>query len=328
MCPPSMTASGKRVRRVYTSKEDARREGGRLRRVWAEGVRGSMISQALAVDARRAMEVLEGTGVSLVEAARMAREAMGSAEARELFGARWDRVTREMEMEWSDRYARDMGHLRSRMPPWTLAMPCGAMTRERMEEALREMGTVARSTMDMRVRMLSAMLGHRERSRRAGRPVVLDLDGAERVMAACGSAAERWTVAMLLWAGIRPDGEIRRMDWADVGNMEIYVPATAAKTKTDRIIPITPRLARELVGRPAEGVMTPPDWKRAWARIRKTGGISGIQDVTRHTFASHFLAAFGEDSAKNAMGHAAGSRTLFRHYRRAVAEESGKSFFQ
>lgn len=60
--------------------------------------------------------------------------------------------------------------------------------------------------------------------------------------------------------------------------------------------------------------------------IRKAAGVTA-HDVTRHTFASHFLAWQGEASTKNAMGHTAGSSTLFRHYRRAVTEEAGKTYF-
>ena len=73
--------------------------------------------------------------------------------------------------------------------------------------------------------------------------------------------------------------------------------------------------------------MIPTGWPRRIARIRRKAGVHGEQDITRHTFASHFLVAFGEDAAKNAMGHTAGSRTLFKHYRRAVSEEDGKLFF-
>jgi hypothetical protein len=52
-----------------------------------------------------------------------------------------------------------------------------------------------------------------------------------------------------------------------------------------------------------------------------------FQDGTRHAFASHHLVAFGEASTQAAMGHTEGSRTLFRHYRRAVPEEAGKKYF-
>jgi integrase len=56
--------------------------------------------------------------------------------------------------------------------------------------------------------------------------------------------------------------------------------------------------------------------------------IASMHDVCRHTFASNFLAAQGEDATKQAMGHTAGSATLFRHYRRAVTRDAGAKYFR
>lgn len=44
---------------------------------------------------------------------------------------------------------------------------------------------------------------------------------------------------------------------------------------------------------------------------------------------SNFLAvaAFGEHVAKQALGHTANSSTIFRAYRRAITETSGKKYF-
>jgi integrase len=71
----------------------------------------------------------------------------------------------------------------------------------------------------------------------------------------------------------------------------------------------------------------PANWRRSWQRIRKAAGIAGEQDILRHSFASHYLAATDEAKAKAAMGHTAGSSTLFRHYRRAVTQADGKAYF-
>lgn len=156
-------------------------------------------------------------------------------------------------------------------------------------------------------------------------------DQQEAVLAACKDAGERFAVALLLYAGIRPDaetGEISRLDWENVSKSEIYVPQDASKTGADRIIPIRPVLRRALKGHPKAGPVIPANWKRVWQRIRKDAGIGHLQDVLRHTFASHHLAAFGDDSTKAVMGHTANSSTLFRHYRRAVTEAQGKVFFK
>ena len=94
------------------------------------------------------------------------------------------------------------------------------------------------------------------------------------------------------------------------------------------MIPIRPVLRRALKGHPQAGPVAPAGWRKAWQRIRKAAGIGHLQDALRHTFASHYLAAYGEDAAKAALGHAAGSRTLFAHYARAVTAAQGKAFFR
>ncbi|MEX1116795.1 MAG: hypothetical protein WEB53_16225 [Akkermansiaceae bacterium] len=97
----------------------------------------------------------------------------------------------------------------------------------------------------------------------------------------------------------------------------------------DRHIPITRRLRRLLRDHPASGPVILANWRRVykqlWAAVDE---IAGKQDITRHTFASHYLAAFGEMPAKSAMGPTAGSSTLFRHYRQAVTEVAGEKFFR
>lgn len=164
------------------------------------------------------------------------------------------------------------------------------------------------------------MRGHgRERSRSSLHGRLRACEGREQVRA----------VALLLFAGIRPDaesGEISRLDWSAVGKTEIYVCKKTSKVG-DRHVPITPRLRRLIRGHPAAGPVRPAGWKRTWQRIRKAAGIGDMQDVTRHTFASNLLAAFGEAEAKQAMGHTAGSTVIFRHYRRAVTEAGGKKYF-
>ena len=137
-------------------------------------------------------------------------------------------------------------------------------------------------------------------------------------------------VALLAFAGIRPDaesGEIARLDWEAVGAKEIYIAPATSKTGSDRHIEITPRLRAELKGHPASGPVLPAGWRRSWQRIRKAAGIAGEQDILRHSYASHMLAATDEAKAKAAMGHTAGSSTLFRHYRRAVTQADGLAYF-
>jgi integrase len=178
--------------------------------------------------------------------------------------------------------------------------------------------------------MILAVLNYRERHRKSTEIKILTLTEVEAVLSHCQSPDERRVVALLAFAGIRPDaesGEIARLDWEAVGAKEIYIAPATSKTGADRHIPLTPRLRAELVGHPASGPVLPAGWRRSWQRIRKAAGIAGEQDILRHSFASHYLAATDESKAKAAMGHTAGSSTLFRHYRRAVTQADGLAYF-
>lgn len=328
--PAAMTATGKRKRKYFPGKTAAEKYAASLRQQHTAGMRGSVIPIALANQAMEAVRILEGSGISLVEAARLAVARIATTSSKETFKERYARALLWGESHWRDRYQLDM----ERVPRWVpslMPVACGVIDRQRIEKALQEGGTLARSTIDMRARYVLAILGFRERHRKSSTIHILTADQTKAVLEACQTPEEKQAVALLLYSGIRPDaesGEIARLDWANVGKAEIYVPADVSKTRTDRIIPIRPVLRRALKGHPKTGTVIPANWKRTWARIRKDAGIAHMQDVLRHTFASHYLAAFGEDATKAAMGHAANSSTLFRHYRRAVTEKDGKAFFK
>lgn len=290
-----------------------------------------MVTTTIAIQAAEAARILEGSGISIAEAARMAVARLANDKNSETFKARYARAMIWGGVNWRSKYLADMNRLPSWVPEWFLAMPCGAIDRETMERAIIEGGAKARSTIDMKLARVSAIHGFRDRHKKSRMIHILTGDQINAVLASCLTPPETWAVSLLLYAGIRPDaesGEISRLDWQNVGSSEIYVPQEVSKTGADRIIPVLPVLRRALNGRPESGSVTPPNWKRSWQRIRKTAGISDLKDVLRHTFASHFLAAFGEDATKQAMGHTAGSNTLFRHYRRAVTEADGTAFFQ
>ena len=327
--PPSMAGDGKRHRKFFELKRDAEKYGAKIRATWASGRRGSMITADLAIEAMKATNVLEGTGIGLLEAAKIVAKQIKSTGAMETFRDRYARVIEAGEARWSHRYQIDM----AKIPRWVsekfLNLPCGTIDRAVIEEALVEDRKLTRATLDMRSRMILAVLNYRERHRRSGEIQILSLAEVEAVLSHCRTPDERRVVALLAFAGIRPDaesGEIARLDWEAVGAKEIYIAPSVSKTGSDRHIPLTPRLRELLAGHPKSGPVRPAQWRRSWQRIRKAAGLEG-QDVLRHSFASHYLAATDEARAKAAMGHTAGSSTLFRHYRRAVTQADGLAYF-
>lgn len=290
-----------------------------------------MISATLANQAREAERILSPFGISILDAAKQVAAKAAEDERRDTFKQRLDACLLANEERWSAIYADDMGRVHRWLPEWFLETPCVAIAKPMVLKALAEGRTIARSTLEHRARYVAAVLGHTERHHRDSLPEIMTEDEIERLFGACRSIDETRAVALLVLAGIRPSsegGEITRLSWGDIGKAEIYIRPEVAKTGTDRHIPIKPRLRRMIKGHPRSGTVIPANWKRVWTRIRAEAGISGKQDVTRHTFASHYLAAYGEDATKAAMGHTAGSRVLFQHYRRAVTKADGLQFFR
>jgi integrase len=246
------------------------------------------------------------------------------------FSQRYQLAVADGSTRWSHRYQIDV----AKIPRWVsesfMGKPCGTIDRAVIEEVLVEDRPLKRSTLEARTRMILAVLNYRERHRKSSEIKILTLAEVEKVLSHCQTPEERRVVALLAFAGIRPDaesGEIARLDWEAVGAKEIYIAPATSKTGSDRHIPLTPRLRAEIDGHPVSGSVLPAGWRRAWQRIRKAAGIAGEQDILRHSFASHYLAATDEARAKAAMGHTAGSSTLFRHYRRAVTQADGLAYF-
>ena len=328
--PKSMAADGKRHKKYFRTESDAKRYAGKLRSQYASGVRGSTIPLEVAVQATEALRLLEPTGIGLLEAAKIVAKQMATSGAQETFLQRYDRAVLDGEGRWSKRYRQDMDRMLRWLPKKFLSLPCGTIDRAVVEAALVQDRPLARSTIDARATRVLAVLHYRERHRKSSEIKILTLAEVEKVLSHCQSPEERRVVALLAFAGIRPDaesGEIARLGWEAVGAKEIYIAPATSKTGSDRHIPLTPRLRAEIDGHPASGPVLPANWRRSWQRIRKAAGIAGEQDILRHSFASHYLAATSEEQAKAAMGHTAGSSTLFRHYRRAVTQPDGLAYF-
>ena len=328
--PGTMTGNHRRKRLFFPNKTEAEKHAAKLRTQYHSGQRSGVIPYELAVQAARAAAMLEPLGISLLAAAEMAVAAIGLDAGGDIYRDRYAAAMQSGEGYWSGRYAADMAKIPRWLPEWFMDTRCGSITPEMIRAALRECGATALSTQEARAARVRAILGHKPKHRKSAEISIMSDSQIGAMLAACTDDAEKWACALMIYAGIRPsaeDGEITRLDWEDVSETEIFVSSAVSKTNSERIIPVTPALARLIAGRPDDGSVIPSGWKRRYQRIRAAADISGGQDITRHTFASHFLAAFGEDKAKAAMGHTEGSRTLFRHYRRAITEEAGKAFF-
>jgi integrase len=328
--PASMSASGKRSRKYFPKESAANSFAASLRRQYHQGERGGVIPHALALDAAAAIAILEPLGLSLIEAAKIVQAQWQARGKVETFRERWLEYRKQNENHWRQAYILQIEKMDRWLGNGFMESEVQGITDETITQALTAKGAKTPATIALRMRMVKAVLSGKSKKRKRKAVEIMTVSQCAAMLRACQNKRERWAVALLLFAGIRPfvdDGEITRLDWSDVGEAQIYISGDVSKTGTDRHIPITPRLARLLRGHPTEGKVTPNRWKLAYQRLRTAADIAGKQDITRHTFASNYLAAFGEDATKAAMGHSKGSDTLFRHYRRSVTKEAGERYF-
>jgi len=330
--PASMSSTGQRIRKFFPTKTKAAAYAATVRSAHSAGMRGSMISATLANQAAAAERILEGSGITLVDAAQMAVAKLGIADSLETFKARYIRAVGANEGVWSDKYQTQMDAVLRWLPESFLRRSCGTIDKQVIESALKEFQpTLKQSTVEMKAARVLAIVGFQPRHKKTSEISILTVSQCAKLLRVCESKNERWAVALLLFAGIRPDaetGEISRLDWSAVSEDSIYISGAVSKTNSDRHIPILPRLKRLLRGHPKSGPVKTPNWRRVWQRIRKSAGIAEMQDVCRHTFASHYLAMTSEHDAKLALGHTAASSTLFRFYLRAVKKEDGEKYFR
>ena len=330
--PKSMTTTGQRARKYFPTEKAAKKFAAACRASHASGVRGSMIPASLALQAAEAERILDGSGITLVEAARIAVAKLGGAESRESFGDRYNRAMAANDCVWSDKYQSQMDDLPKWVPPSFLRRACGGIDRAAIEAACREVRpSLKQSSLDMKAARILAIVNFRPRHKKAPSIAILSPAQVGRCLRVCESLEERRVVAVLFFAGVRPDaefGEISRLDWSAFGDAVIDVSSEVSKTPSDRHIPISPRLRRLIKGHPADGPVMPSGWKKRWQRIRRDAGIADLIDVARHVYCSNMLAAFGMEACQAAMGHVPLSQVTRRHYARAVLKPAATKYFR
>ena len=125
-------------------------------------------------------------------------------------------------------------------------------------------------------------------------------------------------VVLGLWCGLRPEAELKRLDWSDVNIEDGFVNIHDDwKVKIGRHVTI-PECAKSLLRecRLKEGPVVPQkNFRRRWDWLRKEAGVydSWESDIMRHTFASmHYAYHRDKKQVENELGHC--NSSMLRHY--------------
>ena len=313
-------------------------------------------------DARRAVLLLEGTGLSLFEAAQAAITARAGKETRRtkkpieeairaFIADTHSRGRRGGTLEFYEKnlaaFAADEIGAR-----WQTA------TRRELEQWLLDLG-VGQTMQGMTYRALRAFYRFARRQdppwcgvpptegMRPGRPGEAPEIEFYRVAVVDGwlrraRPEDRAALAVQLFAGLRPE-EVAPQ-WTDKGRAEwehfdmaghiVRVPAAVSKTRRPRVIEGLPDALWNWLAETPEAKRRGPIWtgRADWMRTRHREALGSatpwIARGPRKTFATHAVALTG-DPAKVALwlGHEGVPTMLHRHYRGLVTQAEGRAFF-
>lgn len=163
------------------------------------------------------------------------------------------------------------------------------------------------------------------RATESGPPGIHSPDQAAAVLAAAlkvGPACAR-LLAIRYFAGLRT-AEAERLEEADIRPGVIVVEAAKAKTRRRRVVEVRPNLAAWLA---LEGGRLPLPGAKYYVQAAARGaGVPWPPNVTRHSFVSYHLAAFG-NAGKTALEAGHSEQVLFAHYRELVTASAAERFW-
>jgi|TARA_B100000959_G_scaffold93150_1_gene98938 hypothetical protein len=336
--PPSFSASGKRERYARSKLADAKKLQRQVRKKYHElGTRASNISAGIAEDATAALELLKPFNVSLLEAAREFVKKRKAAGATIPLREAWADFIVSLEEKGRSADHID-GHRKTiaLMPEWFLDTEVAAIEggdlEKALDETIRTRPITRGPTWNRRLREVRSVLNwaknteaKENRTKRKPPKILKDNDQARLLMRLAEEDDCALPFALMLFAGIRPKGELSRIGLQDIRRKYIYVGPDEAKTGSDRQIPISGNLRLWIKAWDQETIL-PHGWQKRCQAIRRAAGIAGQQDILRHSFGSNFYRIHGEQETLLAMGHG-NWQTFVNHYKRAVSLERAREFF-
>ena len=313
---------------------------------------GALASQTTTpelIEAKQASSVLSGSGLSVVEAARMVAAKIESERKSETLGLGFERYMADCERRLkSFKHLRDLNQTRNLFSP-LLGELLVSLTAEKIDETLASLPPASRN---LKIRHLKAVLNYcikqdwltstpLKRVELAPiRPKEIETYTAEQVRTIMDTVAANHLeavpfFAISFFAGTRPE-EIMKLEWSALtDDGQLCITAAVNKTRTKRFTTVTPTLQSWLDWYEAQGGLTQgrifPRSQMTLIRIRRRvaemAGVEWIQDGARKTFASaHYK--IHQDALKTAyeLGHR-GTNMLHTHYNQNMRKEEAVRFW-
>jgi integrase len=354
--------NGKRIRYGCRTKEQAEQKAAELRAQRRAEGDNSLAPARLDEETREAMAILKPHGASLVAAAKFYVANLEVIASPRSIGAVIEELIKAKTQDGaSARYREDLHtRLRNGFAAQFGARLVHVVTHSDLEDWLRRRDDWSPVTRNNYRRLLSTLFSFalargyilKNPCLKVARakvtpekPGILSLDEA-RAMLAAAEGDMKPVVALLLFAGLRPEAELQRLDWSQINLEDRSIDITASKNSAShRFVKITDNLCAwlEPARRDSGAVCAKGNYYHEKLRRVREKAAQALQrvgipcpsledwpiDCCRHTFASMHYAAFtAAHESSEQMGHADGLRIFFRHYRNRVKESEAIAFWQ
>jgi integrase len=344
--PADLSETGKRRQLFFDTRSQAAVECEQLKtRKHNEAVGLTLPSSRIAA-AMKAYELLDPLGIDLMIAVQGYIDAHKARTASISFAALFDQYL-AMRQHRHPEYLREIRYARDRWPELHDKIVSDITHRELTPlfddltaGARRKVISYFRSVFRLGVKRgyldedPTLRMDHTERRRTEVE--IVPIDQVERML---GHALERDLdllpfLVLGFFCGIRPDGELQRVQWADVhlDDRKIVMRAEITKKNQRRFIDVQPNAIEWLMrcpNRTGMVVKLPESTLRSRRRRnRKAAGIDKLpHSGMRHTFASCHLNHFkDQNSLMLQIGHN-DPEVLYRHYFKAIPEADAQRFW-
>jgi site-specific recombinase XerD len=355
--------AGQRLFKQFSSIESAE--------VWAKeqhngsrksGQKHFSLSPSEREDAIAALSLLEGTGLTLAQAAALARKHRRTPADDVTVQAAIHRLLIEKEAE--NLRVRSVRDLRNRLNVFAQTFGerlVGDVTQNEVETWLRDLrGISERSAEGLSERSKKNYLitvrtffnwaiskGHRGADNPAAAistpkidweaPSILTVAEARRLLSSARTEQDGQLLACVvlgLFAGIRTN-EITRLEWSalDLAEGILTIGPQIAKKRRLRVLELMPNCIAWLKTVPDRtGRIAPGRYEMRWAAFVKKAGFpdwgENRSNAMRHSFGSYHYALYS-DAAKTAamLGHRANDQVLFDSYRSLARKKDAEAYF-
>jgi integrase len=350
--PPELSDNGKRQRRFYATEGEAKTAADLLRtRRENFGASLSNLSPARIAEAAEAYKLLAPHGIGLLDALRAHLAHREAQTASVTLGEAFDRFS-ESKTRCSAKYRKEIGYARSTVAPLLGELVCN-VSHDQLEQCLAGLPAAARNAKLRRLRSVFNLSVRRGWLAAGASPVArmdwsenmtgeVEVYSATDVSAMFQDAIENDLplvpfLTLAFFCGVRPEGELSRLEWHDVDLVDrvVTIRAAIAKTKRKRFVELSDNAItwlREFERR--GGVATGKIVPFTFAVLRKKrranhqrAGVRPIQQGARHTFCSNWLAMHGDVGRLLLMTGHTNPEILFARYHRATRKEAAIKFW-